>query len=158
MQGLQPQAMQALPSSSLPALTPQQISKMSYHAAKSILPIQQNGLTSAQLEALHGVIDATAELDAGSADDTARPEETRALPSDVVGRAKGGQDDHVINPANPTTPPTSATTEGPTSTTAPESEGETAPKSGSNRNHFMDSTTTQVIVILSTIVNLYRHL
>lgn len=142
MQGLRAKAVAALPSSSMSALLPQQISKMSYDAATSISPMQLNSLTPSQIESLNKVLNVAMEFETTD-DDSARPEEARALDTlsdtgtdSIIGRTKTKTDDdhsHSDGTAKVTTT-TPPPVNGSTTTVPPESEGETAPKSSSNSN------------------------
>jgi len=136
MQGLKPRAVKALPASSFMALTPQQISKMSYDAALSVHPFQTNSLSPAQAEALRRVIEVSNdEFDVTGLSDPSLQEETRSVP-ELESQGKGKADDSTLpagrsrGDSGPTviatdsttteTPPSteSTTTEAPTTTTA----------------------------------------
>jgi len=142
MQGLNPHAVKALSPQSFSALTTDQMTQLSYNAAKAVLPSHVNALSPNQLQALRQVTEVSIPDPEGVSVDDGRPEETRSLgdpESDPTGRAKGRVDtSDAMEEAGISggTTPSSTTTTSTTSRTTPTPPSQTKTKGAADRlNH-----------------------
>lgn len=119
MQGLCPRAIKSLPPQSLLAFSAEQLSKMSFSAARAISPSQFNNLAPAEATALRSVLEVQPEMfivSVASDADNVHPEVQRDVTDGVDPRAHGGEGKTTTDGTTTTTPAPSSTETPPTST------------------------------------------